>query len=103
MDTIINRLPPGARHALVALAIQVASALLLWLAYLVMPTPVFLLAAGGLCGVWFYAGRERRQAEEAAGSNAIPITQILPRSYRDVGWPALAATLCWLLVWLLGR
>ncbi len=99
MDSFFDRLPPGARHALIALAIQAISALLLAVAYAVMPVPVFLLAAGGLCALWFALSRERREAEQAAGSERIPITQILPRAVRDVGWPALAVTLAWALLW----
>ena len=94
---IADNLPPGAHHALIGLAIMGVSTAFLSLLYLLLPLQSFLLAAGGLCAVWFYAGRERRQAEEKAGSNRIPPWQILPRSWRDIGWPAAAVTVVVLL------
>lgn len=98
MDALIDRLPIGARHALIALAIMAVSLVPLALLNTVLPPRVMVLVAAAFCGVWFYISRERRQAEEAAGSNRIPPWQILPRSWRDIGWPAGAVTLAVILL-----
>lgn len=101
MDALIDRLPIGARHALIALAIMGLSLIPLSLLHALLPTVPALVASGGLCGVWFYISRERRQAEEAAGSNRIPPWQLLPRSWRDIGWPVAAVVLATVLTWAL--
>ena len=92
MTAIIDRLPIGARHALIGLALMGVNLIPLALLSAFLPPRVVVLAGAGLAALWFYAGRERRQAEEKAGSNRIPPWQILPRSWRDIGWPAAAVT-----------
>lgn len=81
-------MPPGLTHALIGAAISLAVGLPLALAGAPGGPVAGLAAAAG-----FYIGRERRQAEEAAGSNRIPPWRWEPRSARDIAWPALAAGL----------
>lgn len=46
-----------------------------------------------LVPVSFYIGRERRQAEERSGTNRLSPLSWLPRSLRDIAWPAAGALL----------
>lgn len=89
-------------HAGLALAIQAlvaAGAILLWRA---SGSAILVAAyAGGMAGVWFYIGRERRQAEANAGSRAIAPWdwQHNRRALRDIGWPLIATTAAGGLAW----
>ncbi len=99
MSAEAKRLPPAVGHVALALAIQAAGAGLFALLHRWMPLLPFLLAAGGCSAVVFYASRERRQAEEKEGSNRIAPWRFLPRSLRDIGWPALAVAIVTGLGW----
>lgn len=87
---------PGLSHAGIALALQAVMGLPLAFALRVDQVAALLtggvLAAvvGGAFAAGFYAGRERRQSEEWAGSNRIPPWVWKPRALRDFAWPALA-------------
>lgn len=90
-------------HAGLALAIQAvvaAGAILLWRA---AESPLLLAGyAGAMAGVWFYVGRERKQAESAAGSRAIAPWDWRHnrRAARDIGWPAIATAAAAAVAWL---
>lgn len=77
-------IPPGLAHAAIGAAISAAVA---------VPAQLFGVSAGigAAVAIGFYAGRERRQAEEWWGSNRIPPWRWKPRALRDVAWPALSA------------
>lgn len=75
---------PGLSHAVIAAVMT----------FIVSGTSMVLGGSPGLgmaVAIGFYLGRERRQAEEAFGSNRIPPWRFLPRSLRDLAWPALAS------------
>jgi hypothetical protein len=92
-------MPPGIAHALIALGMQALVALPLALALRVdalaqvLTGGVLALAIGAAFSAGAYAGRERRQSEEWAGSNRIPPWVWRPRAFRDFAWPALAVLL----------
>lgn len=77
-------MPPGLAHAAIAAVLT-----------LLVGVPAQLLGVtaglGAAFAIGFYAGRERRQSEEWAGSNRIPPWVWKPRALRDAGWPAVAA------------
>lgn len=76
-------IPPGLAHAAIGAAISAAVA---------VPAQLFGVSAGigAAVAIGFYAGRERRQSEEWAGSNRIPPWVWKPRALRDAAWPALS-------------
>jgi hypothetical protein len=102
---------PALAHVGIALAFQAATAApivaLERIARPLLDLPVALgslalaigATAGALVAVGFYLGRERRQAEEEAGSNRIPPWQWGRRTLRDLGWPSLAVAATTALAW----
>jgi hypothetical protein len=78
--------PPGLGHVLIGAALTA-----------IIGIPCALLGAspaiGAVFAIGFYVGRERRQSEEHFGSNRILPWKWKPRAWRDMGWPAISASL----------
>ena len=72
-------LPPGVTHAALA----------------AVPTVIAGLAGNAWIGaafaIGYFVGRERKQAEYYHRDSMIPPWEWAPRSWRDMGWPALTA------------
>lgn len=72
-------LPPGVTHAANAAVATVIAGLAghVWF--------------GAAFAIGYYAGRERKQTEDYYRDIMIPPWKWMPRSWRDMGWPALTA------------
>lgn len=81
-----RKLPPGLGHAAIGILITLVVGGFLAL------VPVGPWGAGAVAAFVFYFSRERRQTEEWAGSNRVSPLMWKPRAWRDMGWPALSAT-----------
>lgn len=91
-------------HAGLALLIQAVVGLAGMALWRASGSSVLLCAyAGAMAGVWFYIGRERKQAESRAGSRAIAPWDwsCNRRALRDIGWPAVATGAAAALAWRL--
>jgi hypothetical protein len=78
---------PGLYHAALGIVIT-----LLVGGFLAL-VPVGPWGAGAVAAFIFYLSRERRQSEEWARSNRVSPLVWKPRAFRDMAWPALAATI----------
>ena len=81
------KIPPGLAHAALGIVIMLVVGATLAL------IPVGPWGAGAVAAFIFYLSRERRQTEEWAGSNRVSLLVWKPRAFRDMAWPALAASL----------